>query len=313
MAAVVVPDLVRVNGAASVSATGGSGRYTYAITSPMPVGVLSGTRYVAGLTVGTDAITVSDDCGNFARVAVQVEAAFEVQPTRATVPPMSTFKLRVSGLRGSPVFSVQAGSGGSIAADGTYTAGSVAGTDIILVRDSLTGDQAAVVVTVSPNARFRPSSARLALPSGTFIPLETLDGTGVVQWTIKSGPGTIEQRNGEPVYVAPSTGVDTVELEARDQLLDLSASVKVRVLSELSRPNLVAQGRRSDVATLVTGDFDGDGIDDLALGVPESDLARPQGGAVFILGRRRRPARRAHVGHPRAVGHGPIRLGDGRG
>ncbi|MFN7134130.1 MAG: FG-GAP repeat domain-containing protein, partial [Myxococcales bacterium] len=33
---------------------------------------------------------------------------------------------------------------------------------------------------------------------------------------------------------------------------------------------------------MVTGDFDGDGIDDLAVGVAESDLARPQGGAVFI-------------------------------
>jgi hypothetical protein len=210
MTAAVVPDLIRVNGAASVSASGGSGRYTFALTNPTPVGALSGTRYVAGLTIGTDAITASDDCGNFAVVGIQVEAAFEVLPTRATVPPLSTFKVRVSGLRGSPVFSAQAGSGGAIAADGRYTAGSAAGTDIILVRDSLTGDQAAVVVTVSPSARFRPSSARLALPSGTFSPLETLDGTGVVQWTIKSGPGTIEQRNGEPVYVAPASGAETV-------------------------------------------------------------------------------------------------------
>jgi hypothetical protein len=57
----------------------------------------------------------------------------------------------------------------------------------------------------------------------------------------------------------------------------------LRVLTELWRPGLVAQGRRTDVATLVTGDFDGDGIEDVALGVPESDLARPQGGAVFIF------------------------------
>lgn len=287
LSAVIVPDTIRVNGAATITASGGSGRYTYAITSDPPVGALSGTRYVAGLFLGTDTVTVSDDCANFARVSVQVEAAFEVLPTRASVAPGSTFTLRISGLRGAAAFSPQGGvlpSGGSIDASGKYTAGANPGTDVLLVRDTLTGDQAAVVVTVSASARFRASSPRLALPSGTFIPLETLDGTGVVAWSIVNGAGTIEQRNGGPVYVAPQTGGGTVLLRATDQLLTgATADVSLRVLTELTRPGLVAQGRRSDVATLVTGDFDGDGIADLALGVPESDLNRPQGGAVFIF------------------------------
>lgn len=289
ISAVIVPDTVRVNGAATVTAMGGSGRYTYAVTSPTPAGSLSGTRYVAGLIIGTDTLTVSDDCGNSTRLSVQVEAAFEVQPTRASVAPATRFRLRVTGLRGTAVFSPQGGalpSGGSIAADGTYVAGPNSGTtDILLVRDSLTGDQAAVVVNVSTGANFRPSSKRLALPSGTFIPLQTLDGTGVVQWSIVSGGGTIEQRLGATVYVAAasSTGGTTIQLRAHDELLNIDTAVSVRVLTELTRPGLVAQGRRADVATLVAGDFDGDGIDDIALGVPESDLTRPQGGAVFIF------------------------------
>lgn len=287
MSAVIVPDTIRVNGAATVTASGGSGRYTYAITSMPAVGSISGSRYVAGLAVGTDSITASDDCGNFAQVAVEVKAAFEVAPSRATVAPRASFRIRVTGTQGAPLFSAQGGSlpsGGSITADGTYTAGAASGTDVVLVRDSVAGDQAAVVVTVSPTAQFRASAARLALPSGTFVPLETVDGTGVVTWTIKNGgAGSVERRGDGWVYVAPASGGGTVELEALDELLAQTVSVKLRVLTELWRPGLVAQGRRTDVATLVTGDFDGDGIEDVALGVPESDLARPQGGAVFIF------------------------------
>ncbi len=283
----IVPDTVRVNGAATVTAHGGSGRYTYSITNDMPSGTLSGTRYIAGLIVGTDTITVADDCGNSTRIAVAVEAAFEVLPTRASVAPGSRFQLRVSGSRGAPAFGSQSGgplaSGGSIDNAGNYVAGTTAATDILLVRDTVTGDQAAVVITVSPTASFRPSSPRLAVPSGSFIPLETLDGTGVVRWSIDAGAGSIEQRNGATVFVAPSTGGGTVRLVATDQLLNTTTTVSLRVLTELTRPGLVAQGRRSDVATLVTGDFDGDGVDDVALGVPESDLNKPQGGAVFIF------------------------------
>ena len=285
--ATIVPDTVRVNGAATVTAQGGSGRYTYAVTNDMPSGALSGTRYIAGLITGLDTIRVADDCGNSTQVSVQVEAAFEVLPSRASVAPGARFRLVVRGMRGTPVFGSQGGgplpSGGSVDTLGAYVAGSTPATDILLVRDSLTGDQAAVVITVSPTASFRPSSPRLAVPSGSFIPLETLDGTGVVQWSIDAGAGSIEQRNGATVFVAPNTGGGTVRLVATDELLNISTTVSLRVLTELTRPNLVAQGRRSDVATLVTGDFDGDGVDDTALGVPESDLNRPQGGAVFIF------------------------------
>lgn len=290
MSAIIVPDTIRVNGAATVTASGGSGRYSYAISNAMPAGTLSGPRFVAGLALGTDTITASDDCGNFATISVEVTAAFEVQPERAAVAPNTSFTIRVMGARGTPTFTAQGGSllsGGSITAAGVYTAGAGQGTDVVLVRDSQTGDQAAVVITVSPSANFRPASARLALPTGTFIPLETLDGTGVVTWSITSMPavGTIELRPTGAVYVAPASPPSnpTVTLQAHDELLNTNATVSLRVLTELERPGIVAQGRRTDVATLVKGDFDGDGIEDVALGVPENDLTRPSGGAVFIF------------------------------
>lgn len=289
IAAKIAPDTIRVNGAATVSATGGTGRYSYRITSAPPVGVLQGNRYVAGLVVGDDAITVSDDCGNAAVVGVTVTASFSVRPQRSRVAPGTVITLSVQGAKGVVSYEMQGGSfasGGSIAGS-TYTAGATApATDVILVKDGATGDQAAVVVEVSPTAQFRPSSPRLSLPTGSFVPLTTADGSGVVTWRIASGPGSLEQRLGGLAYVAPDdpgTGGADAVLEVRDDFIDAGAQVKVRLLTELTRPELVAQGRRSDVATMVTADFDGDGIEDVALGVPESDLNRPQGGAVFIF------------------------------
>lgn len=282
----VVPDTIRVNGAATVTATGGSGRYTYSLEGLLPVGTLSGTRYVAGLRFGGDTVLVADDCGNAARASVEVKAAFEVQPSRASVRPDTRFTFRVAGAQGVAQFTPQVDplpSGGSVDAAGRYTAGTRAGTDIVLVRDPATGDQAAVVVTVSPDATFRASSPLLALPSKSFVPLETLDGTGVVQWSIADGGGAIERRGERWVYVAPDAGGGGAVLSARDELLEEAVTVRLKVLTELERPGLRPQGRRTDTATMVTGDFDGDGEEDLALGVPESDLARPQGGAVFIF------------------------------
>lgn len=292
MRAAAVPDTVRVGGAATVSATGGSGRYAFSLSATESGGTLSGTRFVAGLTPGTDTVLVADDCGNSALTSITVQAAFLVQPTRAAVAPGATFPIRVSGTRGVPSITVQGGalpSGGTLVpgveAGGIYaryTAGATAGTDVLLVQDSATGDQAAVVITVSPTAAFRPASPRLALPTDSFVPLETVDGTGVVSWTIASGPGSLEGDGGVTVYRSGATG-GTAELTARDELLGVTTTVRVRTLTELTRPGLVAQGRRTDQGTLLVADFDGDGVEDVALGVPESDLGRPQGGAVFIF------------------------------
>lgn len=158
MTAQLVPTEVRVNGAATVSATGGSGRYTFALSTNASGGSVSGDRYVAGPTPGTDVLTAADDCGNAATVSVVVGLAFSVQPARATVRPGTRFTLEVMGLEGTALFQAQAlPSGGSISAAGEYLAGAAQGLDLIIVRDSATGDQALVQYRCPPR---RPSAPR---------------------------------------------------------------------------------------------------------------------------------------------------------
>lgn len=286
LTAQVVPDTLHVNGAANVIARGGTGRYRYRIDSVTPAGALSGNRYVAGLTPGSDTILVTDDCDHSARVGVEIIASFTVQPSRARVRPGTAFQFVTTGASNVTWSAQMLGSHGSLSPGGAYVAGPDEDTDIIIARDPATGDTIAAVVEVSATATFRPAFARMSLPTGTFAPLSTLDGTGVVTWSLRAGdPGAVEQRGSAWVYVAPDGGAggQSAVLTAWDTVLDAGAELKVRVLTELLRTDLTPQGHRSDLGTLLTADFDGDGLDDVALAVPESDLGRSQGGAVFIF------------------------------
>jgi len=275
------PSAVKTTGAASLSASGGSGRYTFTLESAASGGTVTGSRYVAGAMAGVDVVRATDDCMATGELQVVVSPAFDVKPLRATVRPGTSFTVLVTGNTGAVTFSPSQGvlaSRGTITATGQYTAGATPGLDLIVARDPATGDQALLQYTVTPTARFRASPARLAVPTGGVAPLVTAEGSGVVTWSMQGGPGALAGST----YRAPEAGAGTASLLATDTFTGETAQVSVRLLTELTRPTR-AQGRRSDVANMVVGDFDGDGVKDVALGVPESDLARPQGGAVFIF------------------------------
>ena len=274
------PSTVKTSGASSLSARGGSGRYTFTLESNLSGGSVTGARYVAGMTAGNDIVRATDDCGATADLQLVVSPAFDVQPLRATVRPGTRFTIRVRGNTGVVSFTPAQGSlasRGTISAAGEYVAGATPGLDLIVARDAASGDQALLQYTVAPTARFRPRPAFMAVPTGGIVPLETAEGSGVVTWRMTGGPGTLTA----DTYRAPDTGGGAAVLEVRDVFTGETAVASIRILTELTRPNR-AQGRRSDVANMVVGDFDGDGVKDVALGVPESDLSRPQGGAVFI-------------------------------
>ncbi len=272
------PPRTRVNSAATLSASGGSGRNMFRVAPGGSGGEIRGDRLVTGPTPGKDKVTASDDCGNSATVELEVIASFDVIPTRATVKPGTTFQVQVTGTVGMPAFtSRMMASGGTLSATGSYVAGTTEGVDLIEVRDSATGEEALLQYRVSTLALFRAVPAKLALPAGASVPLETVDGTGTVSWSVKSGPGSVVAG----VYSVDRVAAGKAVLEGKDAFTQETTTVGIGVLEELTR-TAKPHGRLSDTASIVTGDFDGDGISDVAVGVPESDLGRPQGGAVFI-------------------------------
>ncbi|WP_375756519.1 VCBS repeat-containing protein [Corallococcus exercitus] len=273
------PTTVRSGSVATLTAGGGSGRYSFRAEAGGSSGDMRGNRFVAGATPGEDTLTVVDDqCGGSTSVRVKVIAGFGVAPARAMLRPGTSFQIALEGLVGTATFTLNTnGSGATLTDTGVYTAGQVEAQDVITVRDTKSGDTAVLQYTVSKAAKLVGDPPFLGVPSGASAPLGTAGGTDRVTWTKKSGPGAIV--NGRIVVEAGATG--TIVLEAKDAFTSDVATVSVRVLDELTRP-LLAHGKLSDVATLVTADFDGDGIQDLAVGQRESELARPTGGAVFV-------------------------------
>lgn len=275
----VRPESVRVAQAVTLTGEGGSGRYTYEVADEGSGGELRGNRFVAGKTPASDTLRVMDDCGNTAEATLSVSALFDVAPVRAALKPGVSFQIEASGALGEVTFSAESiASGGSISSAGRYTAGANEGLDLIVATDTGSGEEVLLQYRVARDAALRGSPALLALPAGASVPLTTLDGSGVLSWSKLSGPGAVEAG----VFSVARDEAGRAVLEASDDFTGEKAQITVHVLGELThegRPH----GRLTDTATLVTGDFDGDGHGDVALGVPESDLGRPTGGAVFVF------------------------------
>jgi hypothetical protein len=274
------PNRLGVAGAANLAASGGSGFYRFSVQTGGSSGQVVGERFVAGNTPGTDTLVVEDaKCTGSAQATVQVLAPFGVAPAHAMVRPGTTFQVATSGLLGTAEFKLPAGTTGStITAEGVYKAGPNPGVDLVSVRDSKSGNLVQLQYEVNAGARLHGDPAVMALPSGSSIPLATAGGSDQVKWTKVSGPGTIE---GGLLKTEPGAK-GLVVLEAADPFTLDKAQVSIRVLDELTRP-LQPHGRLTDLATVVTADFDGDGFQDVAVGQRESDLTRPLGGAVFIF------------------------------
>jgi hypothetical protein len=274
------PTRLRVAGVVVLSATGGSGYYRFRAEQGGSSGEIRGDRFVAGMTPATDTLVVEDlQCSGSAQATVQVVGAFDVAPARAMVRPGTSFQVATAGLLGDAEFTMVSSTAGStITPAGVYTAGASAGLDLLRVRDLRTGNEAVLQYEVSASALLRGDPGVLAVPAGSSVPLATRGGSDRVTWTKVSGPGTLE---GE-LFKAERGASGLAVLEAADPFTKDTTRVSVRVLSELTRP-VQPHGRLSDVATIVTADFDGDGLQDVAVGQRESDLNRPLGGAVFIF------------------------------
>jgi hypothetical protein len=169
-------------------------------------------------------------------------------------------------------------SGGSVSEDCQYVAGDRDGLDVITVRDAGSGDEVVVQYKVSGAAGLQGSPSHLALPAGSHVTLRTTGGSDGLDFSLRSGPGALAGAE----YSAPVSATGIAEIEVSDRYTHDSALIVVHILDELTRTDK-PHGRLSDLGSLVTADFDGDGVEDVALGVPESDLGKPNGGAVFIF------------------------------
>ena len=199
-------------GSQTFAASGGSGGYSWTISTNNSAGTIDATSgvYQAGTTGSvSDVITLKDSLNNTATAIVTVTAGISITPLAPSSAPTGTINFIASGGSGvGYTWSFVANlSGGTVdASTGKYTAGSTSNvTDTLKVVDSL-GNTATVMVTVTANAQLKiapaaPSSA----PKGS-IGFVASGGSGMgYTWTltVKNSGGTI---NSSGKYTAGSKG-----------------------------------------------------------------------------------------------------------
>ena len=147
-------------GSIAFTAVGGSGAYTWSLTTSPSGGTIDGASgaYVAGATGNTiDTVRVQDSLGNSSSVQVSVGPGLTITPPELTVATGGTVTFGRAGGSGTGyAFTLTTNaSGGSVSNDGVYVAGEAAGIDVVRLRDSL-GSAADDTVTVTATASPAP-------------------------------------------------------------------------------------------------------------------------------------------------------------
>ncbi|MBX3218473.1 MAG: SBBP repeat-containing protein [Labilithrix sp.] len=143
-------------GAIAFTAVGGSGAYTWSLTSTPSGGTIDAASgaYVAGTTGNSiDTVRVQDSVGNGSSVQVGVGPALTITPAGAEVVAGGTVTFGAAGGSGEGyAFTLATStSGAELGADGVYTAGAVASSDVVRLSDSLGSTvEATVIVTAAP-------------------------------------------------------------------------------------------------------------------------------------------------------------------
>lgn len=207
-------------GSTTVTAAGGSGApYTYFVDPAHGATVTSEGVFVAGDQGDVvETVTATDTLGNQASVEIVVGAGLAITPSAPRVAPREAIAFGASGGSGVYTWSaVSLPSGGHIAADGAYVAGSVGNVeDVVQVVDSL-GSSRTVSVVVGAPLGIVPATITVA-PRSTFT-FATSGGNGEnVVWTFveRQSGGSLAASTG--VYTAGSVGNSTDTLRATDSL-----------------------------------------------------------------------------------------------
>jgi cytochrome c peroxidase len=213
-------------GTLTFAADGGSGTgITWSLATNASGGsVTQQGVYTAGPSGDvSDVVRVSDSRGNVATQAVAVTAAVSIAGA-TDAPPRGQVAFVASGGSGTGFswsFAANA-SGGSLAADGTYTAGPTGGvSDVVAVSDSL-GNLSTMAVAVGPGVSIAPSAP--ASPPRGSLDLAASGGSGAgFAWSLATnasgGSVTPEGR-----YTAGPTGGVSDVVEVTDSLGNLAAA-----------------------------------------------------------------------------------------
>ena len=272
---------VQPNLPVQMNASGGTGSYTFSLAnpdSPAILNELTGT-YLASDIVGTvDEITVTDvNCEGSATTQITTYASFTVLPERISLQPGKTMTPEV--IDGSGDFTcdlVLAPSGATY--DGcAYTAGSGVGTDILRIRDELTGQVQDVSINVDPDATLSGLPEVVLLPVGATYTSEATGGSNLFSYTVLSG--TIESTNDSLTAIEPGESL----VKVTDRFAGFEHDLRI-VSSSVISPPTQRDGHFNFYARVTSaGDLNGDGFDDAVFADYDASYHQHYGGPYRFM------------------------------
>jgi large repetitive protein len=238
------------NGAASVTATGGTGPYTYAWTPNV-----STTAAASGLAAGNYVVLVADSAGCTSTVTVTVTQPVQLTTTAAASPGAVCMGQTVA-LSGNPF-------GGTPGYTGVWTPGNLTGiqqtitpaatTTYTLTVTDLNGCTAAALTTVTVNQQ--PSPQFTATPTQGCAPLcvnfTDQTGTGTWIWNWNFGDGNTNSGSATPTNCYNLPGSYDVQLIVTNASTGCTDTVLYTNYVNVFANPVAAFGSSPDNATMV--------------------------------------------------------------
>ncbi len=267
-------------GPAQFVGTGGTGQYRFSLASADATALIDPLlgAYIGGPDHGLvdDVRMVDLGCVGEATGTVTLVEPMVVTPQRVELTVGQSFTPHAAKGSGSYAFATSLDtSNGSIALDGTYTAGASTGRADVVVTDALSGQYETIIVSVVADAVLTPRPGVVYLQVGAApLPLTIDGGSGFTQSVsdnasivVDGGLAAVAAGEATVTVTDTFTGIETelTVVGVAPQAVDATRTGFQQYLSN-------ARG----------GDIDGDGYADVVYANPETSLSGALAGAIFI-------------------------------
>lgn len=269
---------------------GGSGEFSFDYVDNQSGGLINESTgaYLAGDIAGViDTLVVSDlGCLSEVQVEVAIVDYMQVLPPRPTLARGQSIQFEVNGGSGEYEFIWREEvSGGQLDSDGLYFSGDTLGQDRVEVHDLQTGEIILVLIDVETRVSTDITPKLAWIPVGSTYTFKASGGSGVFDFEWRAlNNGVMPPNLVGSIDEVIVEGVEAGEgaLVARDRFLNIEVQAKVQILSSLQFPaERMGKGHR-EAKMHTWPDIDGDGVDELLLGLTEADVGSVEAGAIYI-------------------------------
>jgi len=226
-----------------------------------------------------------------ASVEVDVVGPFEVEPAVVRTLPLRTLMFATRGnlgpVRWDILIAPASGNATVEATTGRFSSGAVLGDYRLRARDTGSGVEVQVAVTVASTGGFAPRHAVLLVPQGQRVRIDAEGGSGAFEATPQSGAssGRLLQEGGRWYFDATGATAGSRVVALVDRFTQERTTQRIVVGEEIA-PVPQRRGGTELIGDVALGDLNGDGRTDLVVGhASRSRTANLSGGVLVYYGR----------------------------